>query len=136
VCEKLAKMHKIRIDPPKRPFLFKKSQQFLDNLPSRFCDDDKQQKFEQYFSGKLSLFLIISFPILDVNFNDMFDEIRELVLKVKNKDQVLCHNDLLLNNLLHDSKEVHVIDYEYTAVNYQLFDLANHFNEWAGLFLR
>ena len=28
---------------------------------------------------------------------------------------------------------MHFIDYEYTAVNYQLFDIANHFNEWAGV---
>lgn len=64
----------------------------------------------------------------------MFDEVKSLVSNVKNKNQVLCHNDLLLNNLLYDSKVVHIIDYEYTAVNYQLFDIANHFNEWAGLF--
>lgn len=29
-------------------------------------------------------------------------------------------------------EEVHFIDYEYGAVNYQLFDIANHFCEYAG----
>lgn len=52
---------------------------------------------------------------------------------VKQDKQVLCHNDLLINNLLYDSERVRIIDYEYTATNYQLFDIANHFNEWAGV---
>ncbi|KAI6214721.1 Ethanolamine kinase 1-like isoform X2 [Aphelenchoides besseyi] len=49
------------------------------------------------------------------------------------KMHLLCHNDLLVYNLLYDEDEdeVHIIDYEYTAVNYQLFDIANHFCEYA-----
>ncbi|KAI6176617.1 hypothetical protein M3Y97_00817700 [Aphelenchoides bicaudatus] len=119
VCEKLALMHRIPTDPPKKPFLFSKAQQFLNNIPARFDDEEKQRQYEKLFS--------------DVSFNDMFDELKEMISDIKNTNQVLCHNDLLINNLLYDSNEVHIIDYEYTAVNYQLFDVANHFNEWAGV---
>lgn len=48
---------------------------------------------------------------------------------------VLCHNDLLCKNIIHNNKEGHVrfIDYEYSSYNYQAFDIGNHFNEFAGL---
>lgn len=62
---------------------------------------------------------------------------------------VFAHNDLLIYNswffplfqiglhhlVLLDSKsgEVHFIDYEYAGPNYQLFDIGNHFCEYAGL---
>ena len=47
---------------------------------------------------------------------------------------VLCHNDLLLTNILFNEKEnkVTFIDFEYASQNYQAFDIANHFAEFAG----
>ena len=47
---------------------------------------------------------------------------------------VVCHNDLLLNNFLYEADEdkIHIIDYEYLAPNPAAFDIANHFNEYAG----
>lgn len=47
---------------------------------------------------------------------------------------VFAHNDLLLGNVLYNQKEniVTFIDFEYTAYNYQAFDIANHFAEFAG----
>ncbi|KAK6472066.1 ethanolamine kinase 1-like [Huso huso] len=48
---------------------------------------------------------------------------------------VLCHNDLLCKNIIHNDKEgqVRFIDYEYASYNYQAFDIGNHFNEFAGV---
>ncbi|KAK2821615.1 hypothetical protein Q7C36_020958 [Tachysurus vachellii] len=48
---------------------------------------------------------------------------------------VLCHNDLLCKNIIHNLKEGYVrfIDYEYSSYNYQAFDIGNHFNEFAGM---
>ncbi|XP_077590597.1 ethanolamine kinase 2 [Stigmatopora nigra] len=48
---------------------------------------------------------------------------------------VLCHNDLLTKNIIHDRERgtVKFIDYEYAEYNYQAFDLGNHFNEFAGV---
>ena len=55
---------------------------------------------------------------------------------------VLCHNDLLSGNILlsndsallqESSKEgVTLIDFEYAGFNPRAYDLANHFNEFAG----
>ena len=45
-----------------------------------------------------------------------------------------CHNDLLAANILWTdaTQEIQFIDFEYGGVNYFSFDIANHFNEYAG----
>lgn len=50
---------------------------------------------------------------------------------------VFAHNDLLLGNVVHDKDEgtISFIDYEYSAYNYQAYDIANHFNEFVGEYL-
>jgi ethanolamine kinase len=47
---------------------------------------------------------------------------------------VFCHNDLLAANiLLHEPDgSIQLIDFEYGGINYLTFDIANHFNEYAG----
>jgi thiamine kinase-like enzyme len=47
---------------------------------------------------------------------------------------VFCHNDLLLANIIYNTKKniVTFIDYEYSNYNYQAFDIGNHFAEFAG----
>ncbi|CAF4298063.1 unnamed protein product, partial [Adineta steineri] len=51
------------------------------------------------------------------------------------KDLVLCHNDLLVKNIVYNDKNqtISFIDFEYTHLNYALFDIANHFVEYAGV---
>jgi ethanolamine kinase len=51
------------------------------------------------------------------------------------KDLVLCHNDLLVKNIIYNEKteKISFIDFEYTRLNYYLFDIANHFVEYAGV---
>ena len=66
-----------------------------------------------------------------------FEEDFQYATKLINQQKsplVVCHNDLLLANFLHDEKanKVTIIDYEYLAPNPAAFDLANHFNEYAG----
>ncbi|XP_075191756.1 ethanolamine kinase 2 [Anomaloglossus baeobatrachus] len=48
---------------------------------------------------------------------------------------VFCHNDLLCKNVIYNEGEglVRFIDYEYAGYNYQAYDIANHFNEFAGV---
>jgi ethanolamine kinase len=45
-----------------------------------------------------------------------------------------CHNDVLGANILHNPEtgDLRLIDFEYGGVNYRAFDIANHFNEYAG----
>lgn len=55
---------------------------------------------------------------------------------------VFSHNDLLLTNIIlrRDAAaqgqpvSVAFIDYEYAMLNYQAFDIANHFIEFAGVY--
>ncbi|KAK3925447.1 Ethanolamine kinase 1 [Frankliniella fusca] len=48
---------------------------------------------------------------------------------------VMCHNDLLLANVILSPNRSNVvfIDYEYAGLNYQAFDIGNHFAEFAGV---
>jgi ethanolamine kinase len=45
-----------------------------------------------------------------------------------------CHNDVLAANVLYDdgTGRIRLIDFEYGGTNYAAFDVANHFNEYAG----
>lgn len=58
----------------------------------------------------------------------------ENILKSQNMPITFCHNDLLLGNIIYDpnTSKVSFIDFEYAMPNYPAFDVANHFNEFAG----
>merc|ERR1711879_1081235 len=49
-------------------------------------------------------------------------------------DSVPCHLDLLSGNILFNENEnsVTFVDYEYCSYAYRGYDIANHFNEFAG----
>lgn len=61
----------------------------------------------------------------------------EKTLSKVNSPVVYAHNDLLLGNVLYNQEQENVvfIDYEYTAFNYQAFDISNHFAEFAGNYI-
>lgn len=49
---------------------------------------------------------------------------------------VFCHNDLLLKNIIYYERPIQgvtFIDFEYADFNYQAYDIANHFCEFAGI---
>mmetsp|Transcript_25518 Transcript_25518/g.42445 ORF Transcript_25518/g.42445 Transcript_25518/m.42445 type:complete len:372 (-) Transcript_25518:2530-3645(-) len=52
----------------------------------------------------------------------------------KDTKTAFCHNDVLAANVLvsSDMKDIQLIDFEYGGTNYVAFDIANHFNEYAG----
>ena len=55
-----------------------------------------------------------------------------------NASTAFCHNDLLAANIMrsnhddHDSNFIQLIDFEYGSMNFVAYDIANHFNEYAG----
>ena len=51
-----------------------------------------------------------------------------------NSPIVFAHNDLLMKNIVYDqiADQLYFIDFEYSAFNFQSFDLANHFCEYSG----
>lgn len=121
VAKELAKLHKIEEGDRENPVLFSKMKQFFDLLPSNFEDQVKQKMIEEsgYTKDKLA------------------QEMKELEshLTCLQCPVVFSHNDILLGNVIWDSssQKASFIDYEYGACNYQPYDIANHFNEFAGV---
>uniref|UniRef100_A0A914IBT9 ethanolamine kinase n=1 Tax=Globodera rostochiensis TaxID=31243 RepID=A0A914IBT9_GLORO len=123
ICQTLARMHKIPLDTAHEnlPMFGAKCADWLANLPTQFAKPEVQQQFDQNFRG-----------------SSLSDQLGRLltVLELFKSPLVFAHNDLLIYNILYDEDgtgEVHFIDYEYAGPNYQLFDVANHFCEYAGL---
>ena len=52
----------------------------------------------------------------------------------KDAQVAFCHNDALAANILYspETNAIRLIDFEYGGMNYVAFDIANHFNEYAG----
>jgi len=52
----------------------------------------------------------------------------------KDSKIAFCHNDLLPANIMKHTitGEIRLIDFEYGGINFVAFDIANHFNEFAG----
>ena len=52
----------------------------------------------------------------------------------KDAKVAFCHNDLLAGNIMKHTinGNIQLIDFEYGGVNFVAFDIANHFNEFAG----
>jgi hypothetical protein len=49
-------MHQVPVACPDTPFLFSKMKQFLDNIPKRFADSEKQRLYEHYFGSRFKTF--------------------------------------------------------------------------------
>jgi ethanolamine kinase len=62
------------------------------------------------------------------------EEVQRIIGNNEEDAIVFCHNDLLAANILYDdvTETVELIDFEYGGINYRAFDIANHFNEYAG----
>uniref|UniRef100_F1L5C7 ethanolamine kinase n=1 Tax=Ascaris suum TaxID=6253 RepID=F1L5C7_ASCSU len=105
-----------------KPILFQKAEEFLRNFSARFESSSKQQKFDAFFLEN------------DISLRSDYAKLQQLINALKTRI-VFCHNDLLIQNILYDSStgKVSFIDYEYAGFNYQGFDIANHFCEYAGV---
>jgi len=64
------------------------------------------------------------------------EEMKALII-AENMPVAFCHNDILLGNVIYNevTEKVSFIDFEYAMPNYAPFDVANHFNEFAGIFV-
>ncbi|XP_070569896.1 ethanolamine kinase 1-like isoform X3 [Ptychodera flava] len=123
VAHKMAQMHTIKPeDGSKIPNagLFPKMTRWYQNIPKEFEDEETNRRFKE------------NIP----NYDQLGKELEELETKLVqlNSPTVFCHNDLVLANIVYDEQtNVAFIDYEYACYNYQGFDIANHFCEFAGL---
>ncbi|XP_062409610.1 ethanolamine kinase 1-like isoform X1 [Sardina pilchardus] len=122
-AEEMAKIHTIkpRDGPPPQAFLWTKMAHFL-----QLVQDSENDEMPS------SLRLPESTSVEALR-NEMHDLKRRLGHVFS--PTVLCHNDLSPANIIYNDTKgtVKFIDYEYGDFNYQAFDIANHFNEYAGL---
>lgn len=116
VAAAMAKMHKLvdlGPDVPKNPCMWKKLHMFLDQFPTNLQD-----------------------PRLTFTKEKLTKEVKILEEKLacKKSPIVFTHNDLLLANIVISNEgQIFFIDYEYGDYNYQECDIANHFDEMAGV---
>lgn len=63
-----------------------------------------------------------------------FDELYAALVEI-NSPVLFCHNDLLPGNVVYTEEhgKVTFIDYEYAELNFQAFDIGNHFAEFPGI---
>ncbi|XP_065647110.1 ethanolamine kinase 1 isoform X2 [Hydra vulgaris] len=101
--------------------LFKTINRYISLIPHKYNSEEMQKKY---------LELIPSIECLHSEVNQIISIVANMKTKV-----VFCHNDLLCGNFIFDeyNDKVVLIDYEYASPNYAAYDIANHFNEYAGI---
>ncbi|GAB6019507.1 Ethanolamine kinase 1 [Chamberlinius hualienensis] len=103
------------------PLLFPVLKKYYQLIPSSFTDPAMNDRFKRYIPSKSKL---------GEELQLLEDHLSNLQSPV-----VFCHNDVLLKNVIYNKQnnKVAFIDYEYAGFNYQAFDIANHFCEFAGV---
>jgi thiamine kinase-like enzyme len=128
IAQNLAQLHsqfvvpphlKEHHDPSQPPTLWTQLQSWLDQALT--CHFQKDQDTQRANGLELS---------------NLTNECQWLRDRVVSSDATVgfCHNDLLAGNVLWSSstKTIQFIDFEYGGINYLSYDIANHFNEFAG----
>lgn len=149
VAAEMARLHSVQFHASElEPFLWRKMDHFLtliqtsqsvEKVESHSQSEERDESNDQSEENRIdqseirSRFWSGPLPDPDLLKTEMI-LLRSKLSQVKNP-VVLCHNDLLSNNIiyhrLHGS--VRFIDYEYAAPNFSAFDIGNHFNEFAGV---
>ena len=128
VAATIARMHRTASEGSDKasPCLWRKLRQFNDLSPDEFLDPEKNERYKKNIISKAQRAAEIA---------EM-----EKILSGIGSPISFCHNDLLLANIIvTKSKEISpkisikFIDFEYGDFNYQAFDIADHFCEFAGV---
>ncbi|KAL6655798.1 hypothetical protein ACP70R_006624 [Stipagrostis hirtigluma subsp. patula] len=119
IAKELQKFHLVDIPGSKEPQLWNDIFKFLKKASVlKFDDNEKQKRYET------------------ISFREIQDEVKDLkdLSDLLHAPVVYAHNDLLSGNLmLNDSEEkLYFVDFEYGSYSYRGYDIANHFNEYAG----
>ncbi|KAK1306363.1 hypothetical protein QJS10_CPA10g00327 [Acorus calamus] len=119
IARQLHKFHEVDIPGPREPQLWSDMFKFLERASRlQFDDSEKQAKYET------------------ISFKEIHGAITELkdLTDLLNAPVVFAHNDLLSGNLMLNEYEdkLYFIDFEYGSYSYRGYDIANHFNEYAG----
>eukprot|EP01147_Barroeca_monosierra_P001514 gene1514-4665_t len=123
IATSLGDFHRsIPVDESEVPGLFDQIRDWLDKVPKNYSNPDYMKMFKEK----------VDLPAIRI----AIDHYERIVQKQK-PDLSFCHNDLLCHNVIVSEDQggtvVKFIDYEYGGLNYCAYDIANHFNEFAGL---
>ncbi|KAI9501318.1 hypothetical protein GGI25_004101 [Coemansia spiralis] len=119
IAQAVARWSQINLPGDHSPQLFPCIRRWMADVPEKYENPKANATFRSYFSmEKLAT---------------EATELEATLFKL-NSPVVFAHNDLLSGNIIiSESKDkVSFIDYEYGMYNYRAFDIANHFNEYAG----
>ncbi|KAK1282636.1 hypothetical protein QJS10_CPB22g01152 [Acorus calamus] len=119
IARQLHKFHEVDVPGSREPQLWSDMFKFLERASRlQFDDSEKQAKYET------------------ISFKEIHGTITELkdLTDLLNAPVVFAHNDLLSGNLMLNEYEdkLYFIDFEYGSYSYRGYDIANHFNEYAG----
>lgn len=141
IAAEMARLHSIQFHSSEsEPFLWKKMEHFLDLLQTsqsehrmESCSQLESRENHSVQSENRWSFWDGPLPCPDVLRTEM--ELLKSRLSRLQSPVVLCHNDLLHNNIIYNKERdsVRFIDFEYAALNHLSFDIGNHFNEFAGV---
>ncbi|EGD83116.1 hypothetical protein PTSG_12075 [Salpingoeca rosetta] len=123
IAKSLGEIHRrVHVPAHEKPRMFSQIRSWLDNVPESYSTAEKTARLRKH----------VDMASLRKTLAHLED-----VVCARDPETCFCHNDLLCHNVIiaHDSKgtDVQFIDYEYGGVNYCAYDIANHFNEFAGL---
>eukprot|EP01119_Soliformovum_irregulare_P003513 TRINITY_DN1412_c0_g1_i1.p2 TRINITY_DN1412_c0_g1~~TRINITY_DN1412_c0_g1_i1.p2 ORF type:complete len:345 (-),score=102.27 TRINITY_DN1412_c0_g1_i1:86-1120(-) len=122
IAQKMAEWHAqdvITTNVNRTPKLWTTLHQWLDLIPDSYKDPKKDAILQELDPVKLK----------------KEAQFLEEALTKGSHHVCFCHNDMLGPNMIVNPEkpdELHFIDYEYATHNYRAFDIANHFNEYAG----
>ncbi|KAL5007712.1 hypothetical protein ScPMuIL_016518 [Solemya velum] len=122
IAKEMCRLHTSKnLEEKHEPGLYSKMTNFLELCPDSFNDPDLQKRFVAEVKSKSELL-------------EEFELLKSHTEKL-NCPVVFSHNDLLLKNIIYNKKteSVSFIDLEYAMFNYQPFDIADHFCEYAGV---
>ncbi|KAK6761002.1 hypothetical protein RB195_022176 [Necator americanus] len=150
ICSTLAAYHNMdsTVVEVNDLFPFRKTKDFINNidltaienyredlryieLACKWEDCSLRLQEKDFFNLNIALRGLLNFAN---RLSDNIKDIETLIVPLE-EEITFCHNDLLANNIIFDdsSGKVLFIDYEYADFNYAIFDLANHFCEFAGV---
>ncbi|KAK9100796.1 hypothetical protein Scep_024226 [Stephania cephalantha] len=119
IAIQLCKFHQVEIPGSREPQLWNDIFKFLARASVlQFDDSEKQGRYEM------------------ISFEEVHDAVTHLkdLTDLLDAPVVFAHNDLLAGNLMlsEDEEKLYFIDFEYGSFSYRGYDIANHFNEYAG----
>ncbi|VDO94020.1 unnamed protein product [Soboliphyme baturini] len=129
ISNSMASMHALAAHVAKSLYLEKTGEHYLANVMSLLVSKTINAPCDIW-----NRFRKLKFPLSKAQLAEEHSFCSQLCLRLKS-EIVFCHNDLNMYNMIYNGQEnaVHLIDVEFAGLNYQAFDIANHFCEFAGI---